>query len=193
MKKEKNKNIPDKVEIITMPRLSGWTTGLMVSTWLKKIGDVVSKGDILAEIETDKATIEFECFYEGTILYIGVQEGETAPVDSLLTIIGPAGTDISVIVNEVFMYNAPKEKSKKDSIIFGEKLSPDDILFYKDEEINSSNTIEWLDTYIKKITKKKYVKGRKIKKMIAVITKDLETELPNFNYVRDEEPDNLPF
>jgi pyruvate dehydrogenase E2 component (dihydrolipoamide acetyltransferase) len=69
-----------------------------VSVWLKKVGDVVAEGDILAEIETDKATMEFECFYEGTILHIGVQEGETAPVDSLLTIIGPAGTDVTAIV-----------------------------------------------------------------------------------------------
>jgi pyruvate dehydrogenase E2 component (dihydrolipoamide acetyltransferase) len=69
-----------------------------VATWLKKIGDVVSEGDMLAEIETDKATMEFECFYEGTILYIGVKEGETTPVDSLLTIIGPEGTDVSKIV-----------------------------------------------------------------------------------------------
>ena len=65
---------------------------------LKKVGETVEEGDILAEIETDKATMEFECFYEGTILHIGVQEGETAPVDSLLAIIGPAGTDVSAIV-----------------------------------------------------------------------------------------------
>ncbi|ARV15040.1 pyruvate dehydrogenase complex dihydrolipoamide acetyltransferase [Polaribacter sp. SA4-12] len=90
--------IPEGVEIIAMPRLSDTMTDGTVATWLKKVGDVVSEGDILAEIETDKATMEFECFYEGTILYIGVQEGETAPVDSLLTIIGPAGTDVSALV-----------------------------------------------------------------------------------------------
>ena len=90
--------IPDGVQVITMPRLSDTMTDGTVASWLKKEGDTVEEGDILAEIETDKATMEFECFYEGTILYIGVQEGETAPVDSLLTIIGPAGTDISVIV-----------------------------------------------------------------------------------------------
>jgi pyruvate dehydrogenase E2 component (dihydrolipoamide acetyltransferase) len=90
--------IPDGLEIITMPRLSDTMTEGTVSTWLKKVGDVVAEGDILAEIETDKATMEFECFYEGTILHIGVQEGDTAPVDSLLTIIGPAGTDVSAIV-----------------------------------------------------------------------------------------------
>jgi pyruvate dehydrogenase E2 component (dihydrolipoamide acetyltransferase) len=90
--------ILDGVQVITMPRLSDTMTDGTVASWLKKEGDAVEEGDILAEIETDKATMEFECFYEGTILYIGVQEGETAPVDSLLTIIGPAGTDVSAIV-----------------------------------------------------------------------------------------------
>ncbi|QTD38232.1 2-oxo acid dehydrogenase subunit E2 [Polaribacter batillariae] len=93
-----NAEIPEGVNVITMPRLSDTMTDGTVATWLKKEGDAVKEGDILAEIETDKATMEFECFYEGTILYIGVQEGETAPVDSLLTIIGPAGTDVSALV-----------------------------------------------------------------------------------------------
>jgi len=70
-----------------------------VATWLKKVGDKVSEGDMLAEIETDKATMEFESFNEGTLLYIGIQEGESAPIDSLLAIIGPAGTDISGIAD----------------------------------------------------------------------------------------------
>jgi pyruvate dehydrogenase E2 component (dihydrolipoamide acetyltransferase) len=91
-------SIPEGIEVIKMPRLSDTMTEGTVSTWLKKVGDVVAEGDILAEIETDKATMEFECFYEGTILHIGVQEGDTAPVDSLLTIIGPAGTDVSAVV-----------------------------------------------------------------------------------------------
>ena len=90
--------IPEGVQVITMPRLSDTMTDGTVASWLKKEGDSVEEGDILAEIETDKATMEFECFYEGTILYIGVQEGETAPVDSLLTIIGPAGTNVSAII-----------------------------------------------------------------------------------------------
>ena len=91
-------SLPDGVQVITMPRLSDTMTDGTVATWLKKVGETVEEGDILAEIETDKATMEFECFYEGTILHIGVQEGETAPVDSLLAIIGPAGTDVSAIV-----------------------------------------------------------------------------------------------
>ncbi len=90
-------NIPEGVEIITMPRLSDTMTEGTVATWLKKVGDAIEEGDILAEIETDKATMEFESFNEGTLLYIGVQEGESAPVDSVLAAIGPAGTDISGI------------------------------------------------------------------------------------------------
>jgi pyruvate dehydrogenase E2 component (dihydrolipoamide acetyltransferase) len=87
--------IPDGVVMVTMPRLSDTMTEGTVASWLKKVGDKVSEGDILAEIETDKATMEFESFNAGTLLYIGIQEGNTAPVDSLLAIIGPPGTDIS--------------------------------------------------------------------------------------------------
>ncbi|APS37725.1 MULTISPECIES: pyruvate dehydrogenase complex dihydrolipoamide acetyltransferase [unclassified Salegentibacter] len=87
--------IPEGVEIITMPRLSDTMEEGTVASWLKKEGDKVEEGDILAEIETDKATMEFESFYEGTLLKIGLEEGETAKVDSLLAIIGPEGTDVS--------------------------------------------------------------------------------------------------
>lgn len=62
--------------VINMPRLSDTMTEGTVATWLKNVGDAVEEGDILAEIETDKATMEFESFNEGTLLYIGVQEGE---------------------------------------------------------------------------------------------------------------------
>ena len=90
--------LPAGVVVVTMPRLSDTMTEGTVATWLKKVGDKVAEGDMLAEIETDKATMEFESFNEGTLLYIGIQEGETAPIDSLLAIIGPAGTDVSGIV-----------------------------------------------------------------------------------------------
>jgi len=113
-------SIPAGVQVITMPRLSDTMTDGTVATWLKKVGESVEEGDILAEIETDKATMEFECFYEGTILYIGVQEGETAPVDSLLTIIGPTGTDVSAIVTSGGLVpettDAPAEE-KKEAIV----------------------------------------------------------------------------
>ena len=88
-------------EIITMPRLSDTMEEGTVANWLKKVGDAVKEGDILAEIETDKATMEFESFYEGTLLHIGLAEGETAYVDALLAIIGDAGEDISGMIGSV--------------------------------------------------------------------------------------------
>lgn len=87
--------MPEGVKVVTMPRLSDTMTDGTVAVWHKKVGDAVSEGDILADIETDKATMEFESFNSGTLLYIGVQEGESAPVDSILAIIGKEGTDIS--------------------------------------------------------------------------------------------------
>jgi pyruvate dehydrogenase E2 component (dihydrolipoamide acetyltransferase) len=90
-------SLPEGVVIVTMPRLSDTMTEGTVATWLNKVGDKIKEGDILAEIETDKATMEFESFNEGTLLYIGIQEGNAAPVDSLLAIIGPEGTDITGI------------------------------------------------------------------------------------------------
>ncbi|RVT75721.1 pyruvate dehydrogenase [Flavobacterium sufflavum] len=101
-------SLPAGVIVVTMPRLSDTMTEGTVATWLKKVGDAVSEGDILAEIETDKATMEFESFNEGTLLYIGIQEGNTAPVDSLLAIIGPAGTDISGIADGYVAGAAPQ-------------------------------------------------------------------------------------
>jgi len=88
-------SMPDNVEVITMPRLSDTMEEGTVATWLKKVGDTVNEGDILAEIETDKATMEFEAFYAGTLLHIGIQEGESAPVDSLLAIIGDQDADVN--------------------------------------------------------------------------------------------------
>ena len=86
-------------EIIKMPRLSDTMEEGVVATWLKKVGDKVQEGEILAEIETDKATMEFESFYDGTLLHIAIEEGVPATVDSLLCIIGDEGEDISKYVN----------------------------------------------------------------------------------------------
>lgn len=91
--------IPDGVEIIKMPRLSDTMEEGTVATWLKKVGDEVEEGDILAEIETDKATMEFESFYSGVLLYVGINEGETAAVDSVLAVIGPKGTDVDAVLS----------------------------------------------------------------------------------------------
>jgi pyruvate dehydrogenase E2 component (dihydrolipoamide acetyltransferase) len=90
---EEKTAMPEGVEVITMPRLSDTMEEGTVAKWNKKVGDPVNEGDILAEIETDKATMEFESFYSGTLLYIGLEEGQSAAVDSVLAAIGKEGTD----------------------------------------------------------------------------------------------------
>jgi pyruvate dehydrogenase E2 component (dihydrolipoamide acetyltransferase) len=86
--------------VINMPRLSDTMTEGVVAKWHAKVGDTVKEGMLLAEIETDKATMDFEAFpgQEGTLLHIGIADGQMAPVDSLLCILGAAGEDISGLV-----------------------------------------------------------------------------------------------
>ena len=87
-------------EIIYMPKLSDTMTEGVVAEWHKKIGDTVANGELIAEIETDKATMEFESFYDGVLLHIGVEKSKAAPVNSILAIIGQAGEDISGLLSQ---------------------------------------------------------------------------------------------
>lgn len=107
-KKNVTTDIPEGVVVVTMPRLSDTMEEGTVASWLKNVGDFVEEGEILAEIETDKATMEFESFNEGTLLHIGLAVGESAKVDDLLAIIGPEGTDVSNLAQN-FSSNAPTE------------------------------------------------------------------------------------
>src|SRR5215813_14003609 len=87
-------------EVILMPRLSDTMTEGVIADWHKKVGDTVKKGDLLAEVETDKATMELESYKDGTLLYIGVNKGGKLQVNDLLAIIGKAGEDVSALVKE---------------------------------------------------------------------------------------------
>ena len=111
-------------QIINMPRLSDTMEEGVVAKWLVKIGDEVQEGDILAEIETDKATMEFESFYEGTLLHIGINEGQTAAVDTLLAIVGDKDEDISLLLSndskisgQLDLVDQIKETEKSDDIV----------------------------------------------------------------------------
>jgi len=103
--------LPEGVVVVTMPRLSDTMEEGTVASWLKNVGDFVEEGEILAEIETDKATMEFESFNEGTLLYTGLAVGDTAKVDDLLAIIGPEGTDISGVA-ENFVAEASETQAE---------------------------------------------------------------------------------
>lgn len=86
-------------EIVRMPKLSDTMTDGVVAKWHKKVGDKVKSGELIAEIETDKATMDFESFFDGVMLYIGIDEGKGAPVDSILAIVGKADEDISAVLS----------------------------------------------------------------------------------------------
>lgn len=97
-------------EIVRMPKLSDTMTEGVVAEWHKKVGDSVESGELLAEIETDKATMEFESFQDGVLLHIGVEKGQTAAVDSVLCILGEKGEDISELLKNA---DAPQKEAEE--------------------------------------------------------------------------------
>jgi pyruvate dehydrogenase E2 component (dihydrolipoamide acetyltransferase) len=187
--------------IITMPRLSDTMTEGTVATWLKKVGDKISEGDILAEIETDKATMEFESFNEGTLLYIGIPEGETAPVDSLLAIIGEEGEDVSAIIAEkssttddVKEETAVKTEGKKEEAESPKKTAiPEGVVVVTMPRLSDTMTEGTVATWLKKV-------GDKIAEgdILAEIETDKATmEFESFNegtllYIGIEEGASAP-
>ena len=103
--------IKKMAEVVSMPRLSDTMTEGVVAKWHKKVGDPVSEGDLLAEIGTNKATMEFESFQEGVLLHIGIEEGGKAPVDSILAILGEEGENVEALINEYDKKNEAEEES----------------------------------------------------------------------------------
>ena len=86
-------------EVVKMPKMSDTMTDGVLAKWHKKVGDQVKTGDLVAEIETDKATMDFESFQEGVLLYIGPKEGESVPVDGIIAILGKSGEDFNLLLN----------------------------------------------------------------------------------------------
>lgn len=113
-------------EIVRMPKLSDTMTEGVVAEWHKSVGDSIESGDLLADIETDKATMEFESFQEGVLLHIGVEKGQTAPVDSILAILGEKGEDVTALLQE----DQESQESSKDEVVETEANQP------KAEEVN---------------------------------------------------------
>lgn len=96
-------------EAVKMPKMSDTMTEGVLAKWHKKVGDKIKAGDVVAEIETDKATMDFESFQEGTLLYIGVEEGKAVPIDALIAVIGKEGEDYQALLNNA---PAPAEEAK---------------------------------------------------------------------------------
>ena len=151
-----NENVNLNYKVVTMPRLSDTMEEGTVSSWLVNIGDKIKEGDILAEIETDKATMEFESFQEGTLLYIGIKQGETAVVDSLLAIIGDEGADFQ---SEIKKHEGGEIKKVENN--FEKEINLENKQEVLESKTEDSATISHSDRVLasplaKKIAKEKY-------------------------------------
>ncbi|MBP9690050.1 MAG: 2-oxo acid dehydrogenase subunit E2, partial [Bacteroidia bacterium] len=109
-------------EVIRMPKMSDTMTEGVIVSWLKQVGDDIKPGDILAEVETDKATMELENYVKGTLLHIGIPAGGSVPVDALIGIVGKKGEDITALLNDTpapakaaEVKEEPKAESKPDT------------------------------------------------------------------------------
>lgn len=116
-------SIPAGVEVVRMPKLSDTMTDGVLAKWHKKVGDKVKSGDLLADIETDKATMEFESFQDGVLLYQGIEEGKGAPVDSIIAILGKGGEDVKAILAAAEGAAAAPQKEEKSAVKEEEKTS----------------------------------------------------------------------
>jgi len=112
-------------EVVRMPKMSDTMTEGVIAKWHKKVGDKVNSGDLVAEIETDKATMDFESYQEGTLLYIGPKEGEAVAVDAVIAVLGEEGEDYEALLAEGDS-PAKEEAPKEDNVEAEESASSDD-------------------------------------------------------------------
>ena len=127
--------LPSGVEVIRMPKLSDTMTEGVIEKWHKKVGDKIKSGELLADIATDKATMEFESFQDGVLIHIGIPEGKSVPVDSVLAILGKGGEDVNAILKSI---EGNKEAQKTKGI---EEIKPVQTTTSSSSSNNSSQTI----------------------------------------------------
>ena len=134
-------------EIIRMPKMSDTMEEGVIAGWLKKVGDEVKSGDILAEVETDKATMELESYDDGFLLHVGVKDGESVPVDGVIAIIGEKGENIDDILKEVSNEQNNNEavdaKDEKEEIVDEDDPVEENLEVKEEEEVkNTEDKIE---------------------------------------------------
>jgi pyruvate dehydrogenase E2 component (dihydrolipoamide acetyltransferase) len=125
-------------EVVRMPKMSDTMTEGVIAKWHKKVGDKVNSGDLIAEVETDKATMDFESFQDGTLLYIGIEEGKAAPVDAVIAVLGAEGEDYKSLLegsgsaggaaqNEGQAAQTPAKEEANDSAEESSSIDPESI------------------------------------------------------------------
>lgn len=117
-------------EVVRMPKMSDTMTEGVIAKWHKKVGDKISSGDVIAEVETDKATMDFESYQDGILLYTGPKEGEAVPVDAIIAVLGEKGED----------YKALLEDSKKEDTSSDKKEAPEASSDAKASDSDSSDS-----------------------------------------------------
>ena len=192
-----------------MPRLSDTMEEGTVSTWLKKVGDEVKEGDIIAEIETDKATMEFESFHKGTLLHIGVEEGKSAPVDEVLAIIGDKNTDVEKALKSSSQKNIIEENKINHEIPIQENISSKNTNIsknesknqiqneseneFKNESVNSQTNRIFASPLAKKMASEK---GIRLNDLVGtgdggrIIKRDIENYMPSVNFPKKLEKES---
>ena len=203
------KNAQNNFELIRMPRLSDTMEEGTVSTWLKTVGDEVNEVDILAEIETDKATMEFESFHKGTLLYIGVEEGKSAPVDEVLALIGDKNTDVEKALKSSSQKNIIEENKIKHEIPIQENISSKNTNIsknesknqiqneseneFKNESVNSQTNRIFASPLAKKMASEK---GIRLNDLVGtgdggrIIKRDIENYMPSVNFPKKLEKES---
>ena len=187
------KEVQNNFEIVKMPRLSDTMEEGTVSAWLKKVGDEVKEGELIAEIETDKATMEFESFHNGTLLHIGVEEGQSAPVDEVLAIIGEKNTNVEKALKSVGQKDIIEEKENKVESPIQENISSEKIDSVKNDITKNQSKNEFVSSQSDRIfasplaKKMASEKGITLENLVGtgdggrIIKRDIENFVPSPN------------
>ncbi|QEC51538.1 pyruvate dehydrogenase E2 component (dihydrolipoamide acetyltransferase) [Anseongella ginsenosidimutans] len=194
-------------EVIRMPKMSDTMTEGVLAKWHKKVGDKISSGDLVAEIETDKATMDFESFQEGTLLYIGPGEGDAVPVNDVIAVLGEEGEDYKALLEEeqkssqggeegdkeeeapkeeAPKEDAPKEEAKKEAPAKEEKKEAAPAEDTEDEGSEEEESVEGgkrikASPLARKIAKEKGIDLSRVKGSAAggrIVKKDVESYKP---------------
>jgi len=169
------------VTVITMPLLSDTMTEGVIAQWNFKVGDTIKSDDAIADVETDKATMEVTAYAEGTLLYVGLEAGEAAKVNDIIAIVGPEGTDVTPLLNQKSADSKPVEKSadKTQTTTSAEQKESSEALT---EESSSDDSRVKASPLARKIAKDKGIKLSELKGSAdggRIVKKDVESFVPS--------------
>ena len=182
-------------EIIRMPKMSDTMEEGVIASWLKKVGDEIQSGDVLAEVDTDKATMELESYDDGVLLHIGIKDGESVPVNGIIAVIGEKGEDITEILKEAENNSLKKEEEDKEEVVeeikeenkeeVVEKIKEEEVI----EKVSSNGRIK-ASPLAKKLAQEKGVNLKDIQgtgEGGRITKKDVESLSPDQSNIVQEE------